>query len=115
MSAVFSNTSELRETSFIGRGDLLTSYFSQNSGVPYRYAAKTNMTVPFPDENESSAINAARRLIEDRIHGVFPIDRDYFNEVLTVAYLEEQNMSVSNKSFVYVYPLDDHNETNSLL
>ncbi|KAH9942478.1 uncharacterized protein BXZ73DRAFT_97887 [Epithele typhae] len=55
------------------RGELLTNYFSQNTGEPYQYVGGTNQTVPFSQAPESGGYQ--------------------FNEVLSAAYMEEQRMA----------------------
>lgn len=77
------------------RGTMLSNYFSQNSGAPYKYVVGTNGTVPFEEAPE--AVGAALKLIRSRASAALkkPVD---FNEILSAAYLEEQKMSYHSDS-----------------
>ncbi|EJD52529.1 hypothetical protein AURDEDRAFT_111192 [Auricularia subglabra TFB-10046 SS5] len=69
-----------------------TQYFSQNFGVPYKYAAKTGTTVTFNDA--PSAVLDSRALIQDRAKIV--VQGAEFNELLVALYLEGQQMNYHN-------------------
>lgn len=71
------------------RGQLLSNYFSQNSGEPYHYVASTDHTIPF--SQASGAVLKARKLIQDRILQALGKLVD-FNEVLSCAYMVKQSM-----------------------
>ncbi|KAI0655889.1 hypothetical protein C8Q70DRAFT_922757 [Cubamyces menziesii] len=75
------------------RGTLLTNYFSQNTGEPYRYVGGTANTVPF--NAAPSAVVKARDLIQDRMNSVIQAEQSQytFNEVLSAAYMEKQKMA----------------------
>jgi len=77
------------------RGTMLSNYFSQNSGAPYKYIVDTNGTVPFDEAPE--AVRAALAFIKSRATAALkkPVD---FNEILSAAYLEEQKMSYHSDS-----------------
>ncbi|TDL25966.1 hypothetical protein BD410DRAFT_716233 [Rickenella mellea] len=77
------------------RGRMLTNYFSQNSGVPYKYIAGTGNTTPF--EHAPQAVNEALQLIKDRARLAVGKSVD-FNEVLSAAYMEKQKMSFHSDS-----------------
>ncbi|EJD47881.1 hypothetical protein AURDEDRAFT_183651 [Auricularia subglabra TFB-10046 SS5] len=68
---------------------LLTQYYSQNSGVPYKYIAKADATIPFSEAPRS--VNMALDLITLRARLVAPGAE--FNELLTAGYLEGQMMN----------------------
>ncbi|KIY53548.1 hypothetical protein FISHEDRAFT_33045 [Fistulina hepatica ATCC 64428] len=72
------------------RGSMLTNYFSQNTGVPYRYVGGTEGTVPF--DRAASAVSKARNMIISQIKLATGSDIS-FNEVLSAAYMENQGMS----------------------
>ncbi|PPQ68046.1 hypothetical protein CVT25_014507 [Psilocybe cyanescens] len=72
------------------RGSLLTNYFSQNSGAPYKYVGGDAHTVPF--EAAPGAVVRARDLIQRRIMQALDIPAQ-FNEVLSAAYMERQKMA----------------------
>ncbi|KAM5540197.1 hypothetical protein V8D89_006016 [Ganoderma adspersum] len=75
------------------RGELLTNYFSQNTGEPYQYVGGTANTIPF--DGAPSAVVKARDLIQSRMMGVMQAESQpyRFNEVLSAAYMEEQRMA----------------------
>ncbi|KAJ7776586.1 hypothetical protein DFH07DRAFT_1056657 [Mycena maculata] len=72
------------------RGELLSNYFSQNTGERYQYVAGSAETVPF--STAPSAILDAHRLIQDHVAAALgrPVE---FNEILSVLYLREQRMA----------------------
>ncbi|KAI6047159.1 hypothetical protein EDC04DRAFT_2557109 [Pisolithus marmoratus] len=88
------------------RGTLLTNYFSQNSGEPYKvpmlsitqfglltppqYVGEAANSVPLA--KAPNCVQAALNVIKERVHlAVNP--NSQFNEVLTAAYLAHQKMS----------------------
>ncbi|KAI1795659.1 hypothetical protein LXA43DRAFT_731491 [Ganoderma leucocontextum] len=75
------------------RGELLTNYFSQNTGEPYQYVGGTANTIPF--DGAPSAVIKARDLIQSRMMSVMQAESQpyRFNEVLSAAYMEEQRMA----------------------
>ncbi|EIM82791.1 uncharacterized protein STEHIDRAFT_102183 [Stereum hirsutum FP-91666 SS1] len=74
------------------RGQLLSNYFSQNSGAPYQYISGTEGTVPL--DRAASAVVDALQLIHDRVNQVLKLSTPAtFNEILTAAYMERQKMS----------------------
>ncbi|PIL35901.1 hypothetical protein GSI_01561 [Ganoderma sinense ZZ0214-1] len=75
------------------RGELLTNYFSQNTGEPYQYVGGTANTIPF--DGAPSAVVKARNLIQSRMMSVMQAESQpyHFNEVLSAAYMEEQRMA----------------------
>ncbi|KAJ7250731.1 hypothetical protein C8J57DRAFT_1239113 [Mycena rebaudengoi] len=72
------------------RGQMLSDYFSQNTGALYQYVGGSDRTVPF--HQAPSAIVEARDLLETRMEQALkkPIE---FNEVLSAAYLQGQKMA----------------------
>ncbi|KAJ7769940.1 hypothetical protein B0H16DRAFT_1776905 [Mycena metata] len=74
----------------LARGKLLSSYFSQNAGKAYQYVGSSSHTVPLQDA--CPAVRDAHRLIQNRVAAVLE-GSHRFNEVLSVAYLEQQSMS----------------------
>ncbi|KAF7293307.1 2OG-FeII-Oxy-2 domain-containing protein [Mycena chlorophos] len=77
------------------RGPMLTSYFSQNSGEVYRYVGGTDNTVPF--DRAPGAVLQARDLIQKRIREALD-DPSEFNEILSAAYMEQQQMGFHTDS-----------------
>ncbi|KAJ7053615.1 hypothetical protein C8F01DRAFT_551631 [Mycena amicta] len=77
------------------RGSLLTSYFSQNSGETYRYVGGTENTTPF--DRAPSAVLRARDLIQKRIQEALDQPQE-FNEILSAAYMERQEMGFHTDS-----------------
>ncbi|KAJ7152873.1 hypothetical protein C8R46DRAFT_1228435 [Mycena filopes] len=80
----------------LGRGQLLSSYFSQNivsqAGEAYQYVGGSAQTVPLQDA--CPAVQAAHRLIETRVASALGAAPPHpFNELLSVAYLEKQSMA----------------------
>ncbi|TBU33626.1 hypothetical protein BD311DRAFT_651774 [Dichomitus squalens] len=93
------------------RGELLTNYFSHNTGEPYQvstvatstyiymlillaqYVGGTADTVPF--DVAPSAVVKARDLIQSRMMSIIQAENQpyRFNEVLSAAYMEEQSMA----------------------
>ncbi|EJF65534.1 hypothetical protein BD309DRAFT_1050715 [Dichomitus squalens] len=75
------------------RGELLTNYFSHNTGEPYQYVGGTADTVPF--DVAPSAVVKARDLIQSRMMSIMQAENQpyRFNEVLSAAYMEEQSMA----------------------
>ncbi|KAH7100505.1 hypothetical protein BKA62DRAFT_706520 [Auriculariales sp. MPI-PUGE-AT-0066] len=71
---------------------MLTQYFQQNFGVPYKYVAGTDTTVPFDQAPES--INRTLDLIRTRSSLLFPDPK--FNEMLVAAYLHGGEMNVNS-------------------
>ncbi|THH15639.1 hypothetical protein EW146_g4864 [Bondarzewia mesenterica] len=79
----------------LGRGQLLTNYFSHNSGAPYQYVGSTDNTVPL--ESACTAVLKSLDLIERRASRVLNSDT-HFNEILSAAYMEKQSMSFHSDS-----------------
>ncbi|KAI0066145.1 hypothetical protein BV25DRAFT_1797181 [Artomyces pyxidatus] len=79
----------------IGRGELLTNYFSQNTGAPYQYVGGADQTVPL--ETGPSAVRDALALIQKRIEMTLH-RHEPFNEVLSAAYMEKQRMAFHSDS-----------------
>ncbi|KAJ7760653.1 hypothetical protein DFH07DRAFT_816306 [Mycena maculata] len=77
------------------RGPLLTNYFSQNSGETYHYVGGADNTTPF--DRAPTAVTQARNLIQKRIHEALGAEHK-FNEVLSVAYMEQQKMAFHSDS-----------------
>ncbi|KAF7305098.1 2OG-FeII-Oxy-2 domain-containing protein [Mycena kentingensis (nom. inval.)] len=77
------------------RGPLLTKYFSQNSGETYRYVGGTDNTVPF--DRAPSAVIRARDLIQKRVAEALS-EPVFFNEILSAAYMEQQEMNFHTDS-----------------
>ncbi|KZV70713.1 hypothetical protein PENSPDRAFT_579053 [Peniophora sp. CONT] len=75
----------------IGRGTLLTGYFSQNSGAPYNYIGGSDYTLPL-GEGGSSAVLHAVNLIKHRVKAILR-ESVPFNEIMSVAYMEDQRMA----------------------
>ncbi|KZV82751.1 hypothetical protein EXIGLDRAFT_335607 [Exidia glandulosa HHB12029] len=67
---------------------LLTQYFSQNFGAPYKFAAETDTNVPF--DSAPGCIHASLAIINGRARRVD--ESTEFNEVLVAAYLDGQQM-----------------------
>ncbi|KDR75145.1 hypothetical protein GALMADRAFT_122759 [Galerina marginata CBS 339.88] len=84
------------------RGALLTNYFSQNSGEPYKYVGGDANTVPF--ETAPDAVVNARALIQKRINQALGVSAE-FNEVLSAAYMERQKMAFHSDNEVGLGPL----------
>ncbi|KAI9509424.1 hypothetical protein F5148DRAFT_761013 [Russula earlei] len=77
------------------RGQLLSNYFSQNTGAPYQYIGGAERTTPL--EDGAKAVLDALALIKDRI--TTALGRDIpFNEVLSAAYMEKQKMTFHSDS-----------------
>ncbi|KAJ7116645.1 hypothetical protein C8R44DRAFT_880003 [Mycena epipterygia] len=86
------------------RGNLMSSYYSQNTGEAYQYVGGSGQTVPF--DRAPSAVIDAHRLIIDRIAAACaPKMKREFNEVLSVAYLEQQKMSFHSDNEVGLGPV----------
>jgi hypothetical protein len=62
------------------------------AGEPYQFVSGTANTVPLAEA--ASAVRMARELIEQRAVEALRI-RTSFNEILSAAYVERQNMAVS--------------------
>ncbi|KAI0318869.1 hypothetical protein OF83DRAFT_1113395 [Amylostereum chailletii] len=77
------------------RGELLTNYFSQNTGAPYKYVGGAGRTVPL--EDGPSAVRHALRLMKRRIRHALG-RKIPFNEVLSAAYMERQKMAFHSDS-----------------
>ncbi|KAI9442321.1 hypothetical protein H4582DRAFT_1927728 [Lactarius indigo] len=77
------------------RGQLLSNYFSQNTGAPYQYIGGAERTTPLKDGAE--AVVGALRLIQHRIETTLGMRED-FNEVLSAAYMEKQRMAFHSDS-----------------
>ncbi|KAF8904411.1 hypothetical protein CPB84DRAFT_1814416 [Gymnopilus junonius] len=86
----------------VSRGALLTNYFSQNSGEPYKYVGGDANTVSFDSAPE--AVVKARALIQKRIKQALNVPAE-FNEVLSAAYMERQRMSFHSDNEVGLGPL----------
>ncbi|KAH8992816.1 hypothetical protein EDB86DRAFT_2931004 [Lactarius hatsudake] len=67
----------------VSRGQLLSNYFSQNTGAPYQTGAE--------------AVTEALKLIRHRIETTLGMRED-FNEVLSAAYMEKQRMTFHSDS-----------------
>ncbi|KAJ6632368.1 hypothetical protein B0H10DRAFT_13553 [Mycena sp. CBHHK59/15] len=80
-----------------GQGELLSNYFSQNTGEVYKYVGGSEQTVPF--DRAPQAVIDARKFIEARIQAALK-QKHSFNEVLTAAYLKDQKMAVNQTSFL---------------
>ncbi|KAF9529247.1 hypothetical protein CPB83DRAFT_273364 [Crepidotus variabilis] len=85
----------------VGRGTLLTNYFSHNAGEPYQYVGGDANTVPF---EEAPAVSDARSLIQKRIREALQLNAS-FNEVLSCAYMERQRMAFHSDAEVGLGPL----------
>ncbi|KAH9054277.1 hypothetical protein EDB87DRAFT_115821 [Lactarius vividus] len=77
------------------RGQLLSNYFSQNTGAPYQYIGGAERTTPLKDGAE--AVLGALDLIKHRIVTTLGMRED-FNEVLSAAYMEKQKMTFHSDS-----------------
>ncbi|KAH9036924.1 hypothetical protein EDB84DRAFT_1156137 [Lactarius hengduanensis] len=77
------------------RGQLLSNYFSQNTGAPYQYIGGAERTTPLKDGAE--AVTRALDLIKHRIETTLGMRED-FNEVLSAAYMEKQRMTFHSDS-----------------
>ncbi|KAI0298518.1 hypothetical protein BC826DRAFT_997790 [Russula brevipes] len=77
------------------RGQLLSNYFSQNTGAPYQYIGGAERTTPL--EDGATAVLGALALIKDRIATALGTDIP-FNEVLSAAYMEKQKMAFHSDS-----------------
>jgi hypothetical protein len=75
------------------RGQLLSNYFSQNTGSPYQYVGGSERTTPL--EDGAQAVLGALELIKNRIATALGKEVP-FNEVLSAAYMEKQKMAVSD-------------------
>ncbi|KAH9961252.1 hypothetical protein BC827DRAFT_1203467 [Russula dissimulans] len=79
----------------VSRGQLLSNYFSQNTGAPYQYIGGAERTTPL--ELGPKAVLGALALIKNRIGTA--LGRDIpFNEVLSAAYMEKQKMAFHSDS-----------------
>ncbi|KAG7448720.1 uncharacterized protein BT62DRAFT_929814 [Guyanagaster necrorhizus] len=79
------------------RGELLTHYFSQNSGEPYHYVGGTENTVTW--DQAPSAVTEARALMQRRIKlALDDTCESEFNEVLSAAYMQKQKMAFHSDS-----------------
>ncbi|KAK2464305.1 hypothetical protein APHAL10511_003762 [Amanita phalloides] len=92
----------IRSISPLGRGSLLTNYFSQNCGVPYQYVGGTANTLPW--SKAPGAVVSARNLIQSRVSKALRQSVN-FNEVLSAAYMERQRMSFHSDSEPGLGPL----------
>ncbi|KAH8994050.1 hypothetical protein EDB92DRAFT_1796023 [Lactarius akahatsu] len=79
----------------VSRGQLLSNYFSQNTGAPYQYIGGAERTTPLKDGAE--AVTRALDLIKLRIETTLGMRED-FNEVLSAAYMEKQKMTFHSDS-----------------
>ncbi|KAI0038640.1 hypothetical protein FA95DRAFT_1505273 [Auriscalpium vulgare] len=79
----------------VSRGQLLSNYFSQNTGAPYQYVGGSDRTVPL--DACASCVRGALDLINDRVYGALNRDEP-FNEVLSAAYMEKQKMAFHSDS-----------------
>jgi len=77
------------------RGQLLSNYFSQNTGAPYQYIGGAERTTPL--EEGAQAVLGALALIKHRIATALGKDVP-FNEVLSAAYMEKQKMAFHSDS-----------------
>ncbi|KAH9083644.1 hypothetical protein EDB83DRAFT_2511963 [Lactarius deliciosus] len=77
------------------RGQLLSNYFSQNTGAPYQYIGGAERTTPLKDG--ARAVTEALELIRHRIETTLGMRED-FNEVLSAAYMEKQKMTFHSDS-----------------
>ncbi|KAF8265234.1 hypothetical protein EI94DRAFT_364083 [Lactarius quietus] len=78
-----------------GRGQLLSNYFSQNTGAPYQYIGGADRTTPL--EQGAEPVLGALKLIQDRIASALG-ETIGFNEVLSAAYMEKQKMAFHSDS-----------------
>jgi len=76
-------------------GQLLSNYFSQNTGAPYQYIGGAERTTPL--EDGPKAVLGALALIKHRIATALGKDVP-FNEVLSAAYMEKQKMAFHSDS-----------------
>ncbi|KAN0107182.1 hypothetical protein V8E52_010384 [Russula decolorans] len=79
----------------VSRGQLLSNYFSQNTGSPYQYIGGSDRTTPM--EDSAKAVRGALELIKQRIATVLG-KQIPFNEVLSAAYMEKQKMAFHSDS-----------------
>lgn len=77
------------------RGQLLSNYFSQNTGAPYQYIGGAERTTTLKEGAEP--VRGALSLIRNRIETTLGKDID-FNEVLSAAYMEKQKMAFHSDS-----------------
>ncbi|KZS98688.1 hypothetical protein SISNIDRAFT_448982 [Sistotremastrum niveocremeum HHB9708] len=70
------------------RREIISMYFSQNSGVPYKYIGQAEFTTPL--NVAADPVKKALALIQNRVKLLIPGVR--FNEILTAAYMEDQKM-----------------------
>ncbi|KAH9034181.1 hypothetical protein EDB84DRAFT_1595479 [Lactarius hengduanensis] len=75
--------------------NLLSNYFSQNTGAPYQYIGGAERTTPLKDG--APAVLGALHLIQHRIETTLGMRED-FNEVLSAAYMEKQKMAFHSDS-----------------
>ncbi|KXN90984.1 hypothetical protein AN958_03051 [Leucoagaricus sp. SymC.cos] len=93
----------------VGRGALLTNYFSQNDLPSFRhtvthrpqYVGGTENTLPF---DKVPVAGNARNLIQKRIKQALGMDAS-FNEVLSAAYMERQKMAFHTDDEIGLGPL----------
>ncbi|KAH8977000.1 hypothetical protein EDB83DRAFT_2538231 [Lactarius deliciosus] len=79
----------------LGKGQLLSNYFSQNTGAPYQYIGGAERTTPLKDG--APAVLGALHMIQHRIETTLGMRED-FNEVLSAAYMEKQKMAFHSDS-----------------
>ncbi|KAI9461318.1 hypothetical protein BJY52DRAFT_1117206 [Lactarius psammicola] len=82
----------------VSRGQLLSNYFSQNTGAPYQVCSISGApkrTTPLKDGAE--AVKGALNLIQHRIETTMGKHIE-FNEVLSAAYMEKQKMTFHSDS-----------------
>ncbi|KAH9011931.1 hypothetical protein EDB85DRAFT_1878091, partial [Lactarius pseudohatsudake] len=79
----------------VSKGQLLSNYFSQNTGAPYQYIGGAERTTPLKDG--APAVLGALHLIQHRIETTLGMRED-FNEVLSAAYMEKQKMAFHSDS-----------------
>jgi len=77
------------------RGQLLSNYFSQNTGAPYQYIGGAERTTAL--ECGAPAVLKALGLIQHRIEKTLG-KHNPFNEVLSAAYMEKQKMAFHSDS-----------------
>ncbi|KZO98787.1 hypothetical protein CALVIDRAFT_596408, partial [Calocera viscosa TUFC12733] len=78
------------------RGESLSQHFLCNAGTHYKYITDTSTT---PFEKCPPSMMEARKILYDAAQEVIQED-PMFNELLTVAYMDEQKMAVSRLQFV---------------
>ncbi|KAH8978208.1 hypothetical protein EDB83DRAFT_2243118 [Lactarius deliciosus] len=79
----------------VSKGQLLSNYFSQNTGAPYQYIGGAERTTPLKDG--APAVLGALHMIQHRIETTLGMRED-FNEVLSAAYMEKQKMAFHSDS-----------------